>query len=85
MTMRCNPDLFRKLMLIIKEAPHDSVDEKCVVSGYKQDEVAYHLGLIIEQGYAEGHVHYSSGEHSTIPDAVIVSYLTPAGENLISA
>lgn len=57
------------------------------VAGYSRDQVAYHLALIVKSGLAEGPdpIYPSTGEDPTIPTAVIVKRLTPAGHDFISA
>jgi len=56
------------------------------VPGYTQDQVAYHLALILKAGLAEGGEprYASDGSDPTIPAAVLVSRLTPAGHDFIA-
>lgn len=83
--MRRNDDLIRKLMLDL-EVANSRVFHSHQVDGYTQDQVAYHLALMIKAGLAEGAEprYRNDGSDSTIPAAVFVSRLTPAGHDFIS-
>ncbi|PPJ42320.1 DUF2513 domain-containing protein [Pseudoxanthomonas sp. KAs_5_3] len=85
-TMTRDDDLIRKLMLILEQA-NSYVNDNLVVEGYTRDQIAYHLGLIVRAGYAEGPQprYSSSGSDPTIPLAVVVNRLSPAGHDFIAA
>ena len=82
--MRRDDDLLRKLMLDL-ELAKSRIFHSHEVSGYTQDQVAYHLALILKAGFAEGGVprYLSDGSDPTIPSAVVVSRLTPDGHDFI--
>ncbi len=84
--MTRDDDLIRTLMLVLEQAS-DYVNDSLAVEGYSRDQVAYHLGLIVRAGYAEGpQPRYSStGSDPTIPMAVVVSRLSPAGHDFIAS
>lgn len=84
--MTRDDDLIRKLMLILEQA-NSYVNDNLVVEGYTRDQVAYHLGLLVRAGYAEGPQprYSSSGSDPTIPLAVVVNRLSPAGHDFIAA
>jgi hypothetical protein len=84
--MTRDDDLIRTLMLVLEQAS-DYVNDNLVVEGYSRDQVAYHLGLIVGAGYAEGpQPRYSStGSDPTVPMAVVVSRLSPAGHDFIAS
>ena len=73
-------------MLVLEQAT-DYVNDNLTVEGYSRDQVAYHLGLIVRAGYAEGpQPRYSStGSDPTVPMAVVVSRLTPVGHDFIAS
>jgi hypothetical protein len=79
-------DLVRALMLALEQAS-SYVNDNLVVEGYTRDQVAYHLGLIVRAGYAEGPQprYSSSGSDPTIPLSVVVNRLSPAGHDFIAA
>lgn len=84
--MRRNDDLIRSLMLHLEQA--DSyVNDGIELEGYTQDEVAYHLALIVRAGLAEGPApkYSSSGSDPTIPIAVVVTRLSPEGHDFIAS
>lgn len=83
--MQRDDDLIRKLMLNL-EAATEVVNGAHPIAGYTKDQVAYHLALIVKAGYAEGpQPRYSStGSDPTIPIAVAVMRLTPAGHDFIA-
>ncbi|MFA1261862.1 DUF2513 domain-containing protein [Xanthomonas axonopodis pv. fascicularis] len=78
-------DLIRNLMLVLEQA-NSYVNDDYVIEGYTRDQVAYHLGLIVRAGYAEGPQprYSSSGDDPTIPLAVVVRRLTPEGHDFIA-
>lgn len=82
--MRRDDDLIRQLMLDLESAT-TAVNDAHQVNGYTRDEVAYHLGLILRAGLAEGpKPRYSDdGSDPTIPRLIIVLRLTPAGHDFI--
>lgn len=84
--MRRNDDLIRTLMLHLESASQ-YVNDNVVIDGFTRDEVAYHLALILKAGYAEGpQLRYSStGSDPTLPLAVVVTRLSPAGHDFIAA
>lgn len=84
--MTRDDDLIRKLMLTLEQA-NSYVNDNLAVEGYTRDQVAYHLGLIVRAGYAEGPQprYSSSGSDPTIPLAVVVNRLSPAGHDFIAA
>ncbi|QLQ29617.1 MAG: DUF2513 domain-containing protein [Pseudoxanthomonas sp.] len=84
--MTRDDDLIRKLMLILEQA-NSYVNDNLVVEGYTRDQIAYHLGLVVRAGYAEGPQprYSSSGSDPTIPLAVVVNRLSPAGHDFIAA
>lgn len=84
--MTRDDDLIRALMLVLEQA-NSYVNDNLVVEGYTRDQVAYHLGLIVRAGYAEGPQprYSSSGSDPTIPLAVVVNRLSPAGHDFIAA
>src|SRR3546814_6828231 len=73
-------------MLALEEAS-SRITDRYEVKGYTRDQIAYHLGLIVRAGYAEGPgPRYSStGSDPTIPSVVILDRLTPAGHDFIAA
>ena len=83
--MTRDDDLIRTLMLVLEQA-NSYVNDNLVIEGYTRDQVAYHLGLIVRADYAEGpQPRYSStGSDPTIPLAVVVSRLSPAGHDFIA-
>ena len=83
--MTRDDDLIRTLMLVLEQA-RDYVSDNLTVEGYSRDQVAYHLGLIVRAGYAEGpQPRYScTGSDPTVPMAVVVSRLTPVGHDFIA-
>lgn len=83
--MQRNDDLIRKLMLDL-EGASDFVTDRHAVDGYSRDEVAYHLGLIVRAGLAEGPLpqYSNTGSDPTIPRSVIVKRLSPAGHDFIA-
>src|SRR3546814_5289293 len=74
--MHRDDDLIRKLMLALEEAS-SRITDRYEVKGYTRDQIAYHLGLIVRAGYAEGPgPRYSStGSDPTIPSVVILDRL----------
>ncbi|WP_213602997.1 DUF2513 domain-containing protein [Pseudoxanthomonas japonensis] len=84
--MTRDDDLIRTLMLVLEQA-NSYINDSVVVEGYTRDQVAYHLGLIVRAGYAEGPQprYSSSGSDPTIPLAVVVNRLSPAGHDFIAA
>ena len=84
--MTRDDDLIRALMLLLEQA-NSYINDSVVVEGYTRDQVAYHLGLIVRAGYAEGPQprYSSSGNDPTIPLAVVVNRLSPAGHDFIAA
>ena len=84
--MTRDDDLIRTLMLVLEQASN-YVNDGLVVEGYSRDQVAYHLGLIVRAGYAEGPgVRYgSTGSNSTIPLNVVITRLSPAGHDFIAS
>lgn len=80
-----NDDLIRSLMLDL-EGASSYVNASHTVPGYTRDQVAYHLAQIVKAGYAEGPQprYASTGADPTIPIAVVVARLTPAGHDLIA-
>lgn len=84
--MRRDDDLIRQLMLDLEEA-NSYVNDSHKVAGYSRDQVAFHLAQIVKSGLAEGPdpIYRSTGEDPTIPAAVIIKRLTPAGHDFISA
>ena len=83
--MRRDDDLIRKLMLDLESASH-YVNDSHEVDGFTRDEVAYHLAILVRSGFAEGpDPRYSStGGDPTVPVAVVVKRLTPAGHDFIA-
>ncbi|WP_058363022.1 DUF2513 domain-containing protein [Xanthomonas translucens] len=83
--MTRDDDLIRTLMLVLEQAS-GYVNDSLVVEGYTRDQVAYHLGLIVRAGFAEGpQPRYSStGSDPTIPTSVVVLRLSPAGHDFIA-
>lgn len=83
--MRRDDDLIRKLMLDLEQAT-SRISNSYAVEGYTQQEVAYHLALILKSGLAEGPkpIYPSDGSDPTIPAAVMVTRLTPEGHDFIS-
>jgi hypothetical protein len=83
--MRRDDDLIRKLMLDL-EVANSRVFHTHEVPSYTQDQVAYHLALILKGGLAEGSEprYPSDGSDPTIPVAVFVSRLTPDGHDFIA-
>lgn len=84
--MTRDDDLIRALMLALEQA-NSYVNDNLVVEGYTRDQVAYHLGLIVRAGYAEGPQprYSSSGSDPTIPLFVVVNRLSPAGHDFIAS
>jgi hypothetical protein len=83
--MQRDNDLIRRLMIDLEDA-NTFVNDSHQVEGYTRDQVAYHLTLIIKSGYAEGHEprYSSTGSDPTVPSAVGVKRLTPAGHDFIA-
>jgi hypothetical protein len=83
--MRRDDDLIRRLMLDLEQST-GRVGRSHVVDGYTQDQVAYHLALILKSGLAEGPkpIYPSDGSDPTIPAAVMVIRLTPEGHDFIA-
>lgn len=84
--MTRDDDLIRALMLALEQA-NSYVNDNLVVEGYTRDQVAYHLGLIVRAGYAEGPQprYSSSGSDPTIPLAIVVNRLSPTGHDFIAS
>ena len=83
--MRRDMELIRELLLVLEEAAQPVTDE-VAIEGHSRGEVAYHLTLIIEAGYAQGRVmHDHSGANTTVPRAVVVLRLTNQGHDLIES
>jgi hypothetical protein len=84
--MKRDDDLIRKLMLDL-EAASQPITQDHPVAGYGKDQVAYHLALIVRQGFADGPkpLYPNTGEDPTIPRAVIALRLTPAGHDFIAS
>ena len=83
--MRRNPELFRKLMLAIEQTSQPLTDE-AQIDGYSRDEVAYHMRLIIEAGFAEGRaIEDHSGGNTTVPNRVVIFRMTNAGHDFIDS
>lgn len=81
--MRRDPDLIRLLMIDLENAKARVFDHHSV-DGYSRDEVAYHLAMIVQAKFAVGDVRYpNTGSDPTIPNAVMVIRLTPAGHDWI--
>src|SRR5262249_19298971 len=53
-TMKRDMEFIRKLMLWVEAKTTPYADETPTFDGYSQEEVAYHSGLLIEAGLAEG-------------------------------
>jgi hypothetical protein len=72
-------------MLVLEHAS-DHVSDSLVVEGYSRDQVAYHLGLLVRAGFAEGPkpLYSSSGSDPTIPLSVVVRRLSPADHDFIA-
>ena len=82
--MQRDPELIRALMLLLETASKRVTGHE-PVPGYSADQVAYHLALLLKDGYAEGpEPRYSStGGDPTIPRGVMVDRLTTRGHDLI--
>src|SRR5690348_16306862 len=83
--MRRDDDLIRRLMLDLEQVTRP-IGQAHQVPGYTQDQVAYHLALILRAGMAEGLEprYASTGGDPTIPAVVLVKRLTPAGHDFIA-
>ncbi|WP_140726560.1 DUF2513 domain-containing protein [Pseudomonas sp. Hp2] len=83
--MRRDDDLIRKLMLDLEQAT-SRISNSHAVEGYTQQEVAYHLALIVKSGLAEGPkpIYPSDGSDPTVPLAVMITRLTPEGHDFIA-
>lgn len=78
--MQRNWDLLRDLLLIIEEVKdYESRVHPNSLPSYGSDEVAYHIGLLIEAGYANG---TKCSDHDLIRQS-IASSLTWEGHELL--
>lgn len=78
-----NPELVRKLMLAIEQTSQPMTGQ-AQIDSYPRDEVAYHMRLIIEAGFAEGCVMDDhSGGNTTVPRNVVIFRMTNAGHDFI--
>ena len=83
--MRRNPELVRKLMLAIEQTSQP-LTAQAQIDSYPRDEVAYHMRLIIEAGFAEGCVMDDhSGGNTTVPRNVVIVRMTNAGHDFIDS
>jgi len=81
--MKRDMDLVRRLLLDLESAP-GPLDGSHEVSGYDEDAVAYHLGLLIRSGFADGpEPQYTFENTSKAPDFVLALRLTPAGHDFV--
>jgi hypothetical protein len=83
--MKRDDDLVRNLLLDLEMADR-VITGQHVVEGYSQEQVSYHLALILQAGLAQGpRPTYSVGNADpTIPAAVAVLRLTNEGHDFIS-
>lgn len=83
--MHRDDNLLRQLMLDLEQAS-TCVTKSHIVKGFTQEQVGYHLALILKSGFAEGigPAYLSDGSDPTIPSAVIIKRLTPDGHDFIS-
>lgn len=83
--MRRNPELVRKLMLAIEQTSQPLTDQ-AQIDSYPRDEVAYHMRLIIEAGFAQGDVlEDHSGGNTTVSRNVVIVRMTNAGHDFIDS
>ncbi len=75
--MKRDFDLIRQLLLEVEG--DTSVDP----SGYTEDQVKYHKGLLVEAGLVEGMVKDSSRSYTEIPDLVVIKKLTWDGHEFL--
>ena len=83
--MKRDDDLLRKLLLDLEVADR-VITGQHAVEEYSQEQVSYHLALILQAGLAQGpQPIYSVGNADpTIPAAVAVMRLTNEGHDFIS-
>lgn len=82
--MKRDDDLIRRLMLDLEQTSA-AMSNQHKVDGHTADEVAYHLGLIVRQGYAEGPRPVYNNVDTTIPSVVIALRLTPEGHDFVAS
>jgi Hypothetical protein (DUF2513) len=80
--MKRDMDLIRKIMLAIEKHPSAYAPDKIVVDGYAEEQVGFHIYLMLQSGLIEG-IDTTSSE-STGPEA-IATCLTPSGYDFIDA
>lgn len=82
--MKRDNEIIRALMLDLEQTDRP-INGGHQVPGYSKEQVAYHLALIVKEGYAEGPApRYSTGGGDpTIPVLVLALRLTPAGHDFI--
>ena len=52
--MKRDMDLVRKLIFAIEEHPPDSVPDRLAVEGFTDEQVGYHLSIMLDAGLVQG-------------------------------
>jgi hypothetical protein len=73
-------DLIRQVLIALEGG-----QPSAGISGYTEDQIKYHQALAIEAGLAEGRVIRVQSAITDVPGAVVLSRLTWAGHDFLSA
>ena len=79
--MRKDVDLFRLLLLDLEG------EESADLANFTTDQINYHKALVVEAGFAEGAISYSTSKDASpdIPDLAILRRLTNAGHEFLDS
>lgn len=80
--MKLNLDIIRAILLQIESQPRGFIGEQISVNGYSNDEVVYHLVLMMDKGLIEGVIRPLSGLHTPL---VLVNRMTWTGHDFLDA
>jgi hypothetical protein len=80
--MKFSLDLIRVILLQIEAQPRGFIEEQIFLDDYSNDEVVYHLVLMMDKGLIEGFIHPSFGQYTPV---VLVKRMTWAGHDFLDA
>jgi hypothetical protein len=58
--MKRDMNLVRAILLDIETMNQDSANEELMIDGYDNDQIVYHMSLLVEAGLVKGRVHETS-------------------------
>ncbi|MFH1743623.1 MAG: DUF2513 domain-containing protein [bacterium] len=80
--MKRNMDLVRAILLAIEAEPSGFAPQKLVIPGHTDEEIGYHVYLMVEAGLLEGEV--TTHNQSASPSA-LASHMTWEGHEFLDA